>query len=110
MNALGVRSGELAHLDGRPIRPMAESVVQNDRPLSVPDLVVKFGKSAYTIREWAKRGKLKGAKRVGRDWAFPLDVDYVDEANAAIAPSVELAIEQTLELLDRYPIGAARAA
>lgn len=84
--------------------------VQNLRPLKVTDLVEKFGKSAYTIRQWANKGKLKGAKRVGRDWAFPLDVDYVEGAVVAIAPSVQVAVKEALEMLDRYPIGAARAA
>jgi hypothetical protein len=76
----------------------------------VTDLVEKFGKSAYTIREWAKKRKLKGAKRVGRDWAFPLDVDYIDGTTVPVAPTVQLAVKEALELLNRYAIGAPRAA
>lgn len=91
-------------------RPQATVAIENSRPLSVPDLVEKFGKSAYTIREWAKKRKLKGAKRVGRDWAFPLDVDYIDGTTVAIAPTVQLAVKEALELLNRYQIGAGRAA
>jgi hypothetical protein len=84
--------------------------VRNLRPLNVPDLAERFGKSAYTIREWAKKGKLTGAKRVGRDWAFPLDVDYSDDARSVTAPMVQLAVKEALEQLNRYPVGAARAA
>lgn len=93
---------------GRPAWRAAATDVENLRPLKVRDLAKKFGKSAYTIREWAKKGKLNGAKRVGRDWAFPLDVDYIDVAVAA--PTLQLAVKQALDLLDRYPVGAARAA
>lgn len=104
-----VRADAPSHVGGDS-RPTAAASVHNDRPLTVTDLVEKFDKSAYTIREWAKKGKLKGAKRVGRDWAFPLDVDYSDDARTVTAPTVQLAVKEALEQLNRYPVGAARAA
>jgi hypothetical protein len=63
-----------------------------------------FGVSAYTVREWAKSGRLRGAKKVGRDWTFPLDVDYHDSTPVAAAPTAGLG------LLANYRIGSGRAA
>ena len=82
----------------------------NTHPLKVADLAVRFDRSAYTIRGWAKAGKLKGAKKIGRSWCFTLDVEYVDAPEAPVAPAVPEQVQRALDRLDQYQVGGARAA
>lgn len=84
-----------------------EAAIVNTHPLRVPDLTHKFDKSECTIREWARLRKLKGAKKIGREWRFTLDVDYVDIA--PVHPAVADAAEASLDMLRRYEVGRARA-
>lgn len=86
------------------------TAVTNLHPLKVAHLAEKFDKTPYTIREWAKTGKLPGAKKIGRDWVFPLDVDYVDSAASRVTNSVESSVQDALARLSSYQVGVGRAA
>ncbi len=77
----------------------------NTHPLKVPNLVTKFGKQPYTIRKWSKNGKLPGARRIGRDWCYPLDVEYVEEPKAV---AVEEQVNAALKALREYQVGKPR--
>ncbi len=80
----------------------------NTHPLRVAHLKQKFEVSAYTIREWARRGKLKGAKKFGREWRFALDVEYREPD--PVSPALAQAVEASPDLLARYEVGRRRAA
>lgn len=86
------------------------TAVTNLHPLKVADLAEKFDKKPYTIREWAKTGKLLGAKKIGRDWVFPLDVDYVDSAASRAKVSVTASVQDALARLNSYQVGVPKAA
>ena len=87
-----------------PMSPLA-AYLTDSHPFKVPDLVGKFDVTKETIREWAKAGRLKGAKKRGRDWRFPLDVEYVDTPKPATPAD---RVRAALERLDGYQIGAPR--
>lgn len=39
--------------------------------LSVENYAAQYGVGAGTVRQWIRRGKLRGAKKAGRDWSIP---------------------------------------
>lgn len=83
-----------------------ENASIDTHPLKVPNLVTKFGVKAYTIREWAKARRLSGARRIGREWRFPLDVDYVQAPEPV---TVEDEVKGALQALRAYEVGKPRA-
>lgn len=85
-----------------------EIALVNTHPLRVAHLKQKFEVSAYTIREWARLGKLKGAKKFGREWRFVLDVEYREPD--PVSPALAQAVEASLDRLARYEVGRPRAA
>jgi hypothetical protein len=100
-----------------PARPRMSSSpvihITNTHPLKVRDIAGEDGPfrvSAYTIRQWAKAGKLSGAEKRGRDWCFPADVRYVAPQAAPLPSSHEDAVREALQCLNHYQVGAPRAA
>ena len=47
--------------------------------LTVVTLAANWELSAWTIRDYAKRGRISGARKPGRDWKFPEDAVLLDE-------------------------------
>jgi len=39
--------------------------------LSVEEYAAQYGVGAGTVRQWIRRGKLRGARKTGRDWSIP---------------------------------------
>jgi len=48
--------------------------------VKVRDVASAFGVNCDTIRRWARKGKLPGARRIGKDWTFD-----PERINAALA-------------------------
>lgn len=82
-----------------------EAASINPLPLTVQNLTTRFDRKAYTIRQWAKAGKLTGARRIGREWRFPLDVAYVQEPKPL---SVDEQVQAALAGLRAYKVGRPR--
>jgi hypothetical protein len=82
-----------------------EAASVSTHPLRVPNLETRFEVSGYTIREWAKAGRLRGARKIGREWRFPVDVDYVDEPKPL---SVAEQVQAALAGLRAYEVGKPR--
>ncbi len=106
--ALRIWSGTVGYLSPHAMTSL--TAITNLHPLKVAHLAEKFDKKPYTIREWAKTGKLLGAKKIGRDWVFPLDVDYVGNATKPATDSLASSVQDALDRLSRYQVGMARAA
>lgn len=43
----------------------------------------------YTMREWCKKGKVKGAKKIGRDWRIP-DYFMAEAKGVTVEPVKEV--------------------
>lgn len=82
-----------------------EAASLSTHPLRVPNLETRFEVSGYTVREWAKTGRLSGARKLGREWRFPLDVEYVEEAKP---PAVAEQVQAALAGLRDYEVGKPR--
>lgn len=60
--------------------------------LTVVTLAANWELSAWTIRDYAKRGRISGARKPGRDWKFPEDAVLLDEpAETAAVRAVKAA-------------------
>lgn len=58
------------------------------RYLSTEELARNWKLSEWTIREHAKRGRIPGAERPGRDWRFPADARLLQKARPLRAPGM----------------------
>lgn len=46
--------------------------------LSASAVAERWGFSTWTIANWARHGRIRGAQRVGRAWRIPLDAELLD--------------------------------
>lgn len=70
-------------------------VVRAHASLTTHELAATWRKSAWTIREYAKTGRVPGARKIGRDWLFPADPVLLPPAE-----SVDAETDDLLEHLD----------
>ena len=45
----------------------------DQRYLTTSELAARWRLSRWTLRQFAKAGRIRGAQRLGRDWRFPED-------------------------------------
>lgn len=66
--------------------------------LTTRELAGMWRKSEWTIRDYAKRGRIPGARKVGRDWLFPRGTEL------ALPPdtSAERSTEELVVAIDGY--------
>lgn len=70
--------------------------------LTTRELAAKWRKSEWTIRDYAKRGRIPGARKVGRDWLFPRCTELVappDTSGEGSTEELVVAIDAYLESL-----------
>lgn len=69
--------------------------------LTTRELAAAWRKSAWTIREYAKRNRIPGAVKIGRDWLFPADAELIPVSDADDSPTTQNLVARLDAYLDR---------
>lgn len=68
--------------------------------LSVEEYAKKYGVTVTAVRQWIRRGKLRTAKKIGRDWIIP---ELADKPGRGYEPVTYTWKRLSNEILKEYP-------
>lgn len=69
--------------------------------LTTRELAAAWRKSAWTIRDYAKRNRIPGAVKIGRDWLFPVDAELLPVGDTDEKPVTDHLVARLDAYLDR---------